>query len=554
MSEGETTPQPRAVHYEVEISPTGEPPWLLFSTTTCPVEARSIARGLLDGRGPSHSRIRRVVEARSVEVIEGQSGKEGRAMSLALYSTLTRRKQALKPADPSRVRMYVCGPTVYQRIHVGNTRPLVVFDVLFRLLRHLYGAAHVVYARNITDIEDKIIDQARTNGEPIGTLTERTTAAFLADCEALGCLPPTHQPRATDHIDGMIGLIVALIERGHAYAADGHVLFHVPSMPTYGRLSGRDRDEMVAGARVEVAPYKRDPADFVLWKPSTPEQPGWESPWGRGRPGWHIECSAMSEALLAPLPFDIHGGGLDLIFPHHENEIAQSCCAHGVEAMASIWMHNGFIDMAGEKMSKSLGNIARVDEVLAQVPGEAVRLWIIGSHYRQPLDYSIEALHEARNTMRRWYRALADNGVAKDDPGEIGDDVVAALSDDLNTPAAIAVLHGYATRANKADTAGERQQWARRLKGAGGLLGMLGAEPASFLQGHPSSRIETMIEERRAARLARDYRLADMIRDRLATMGVAIRDGADSETTWEIRDGAGEADGAAAGRAPAAKA
>ncbi|HMR31887.1 MAG TPA: cysteine--tRNA ligase, partial [Geminicoccaceae bacterium] len=257
-------------------------------------------------------------------------------MGLKLYNTLTRKKESFQPIDPANVRMYVCGPTVYQRIHIGNARPLIVFDVLFRLLRHLYGEQHVTYVRNITDIDDKIIAQAEKNSESIESLTERTTRDFLADADALGCLRPTHQPRATEHIPGMVAMIGKLIEQGHAYAADGHVLFNVPSMPAYGRLSGRNRDDQIAGARVEVAPYKRDPADFVLWKPSTPNQPGWDSPWGRGRPGWHIECSAMSEHFLGA-PFDIHGGGLDLIFPHHENEIAQSCCVHDIDRMANYW-------------------------------------------------------------------------------------------------------------------------------------------------------------------------------------------------------------------------
>ena len=291
-------------------------------------------------------------------------------MQLRVHNTLTRTKEVFEPADPKRVRMYVCGPTVYQRIHVGNARAFVVFDVLYRLLRHLYGADNVVYVRNITDIDDKIMEQARKNGESIRALTDRTTANFQADLAALGCLPPTHEPRATEHVGGMIALIATLIERGHAYAVDGHVLFSVPSMPAYGRLSGRNRDEQVAGARVDVAPYKRDPADFVLWKPSTDDQDGWDSPWGRGRPGWHIECSAMSEHFLGPLPFDLHAGGLDLIFPHHENEIAQSCCAHGIDTMARYWMHNGFLDMRGEKMSKSIGNVIRVQEGLGSVrPG-----------------------------------------------------------------------------------------------------------------------------------------------------------------------------------------
>jgi cysteinyl-tRNA synthetase len=283
-------------------------------------------------------------------------------LELHLHNTLTRGKEPFAPLDPERVRMYVCGPTVYQRIHVGNARAFVAFDVLFRLLRHLYGDDKVVYIRNITDIDDRIIDQAGRDGDDIRDLTDRTVAQFQGDMAALGCLPPTREPRATEHVPGMVAMTEALIERGHAYAAEGHVLFDVPSYPAYGRLSGRDRDEQVAGARVEVAPYKRDPADFVLWKPSTDDQPGWDSPWGRGRPGWHIECSAMAEHYLG-VPFDIHAGGLDLIFPHHENEIAQTCCARdGLEEMAAFWLHNGFLDMRGEKMSKSLGNVVRVPE------------------------------------------------------------------------------------------------------------------------------------------------------------------------------------------------
>ena len=319
-------------------------------------------------------------------------------MQLRLHNTLTRTKEVFEPIDPNRVRLYDCGPTVYQRIHVGNARSFVVFDVLYRLLRHLYGEQNVVYVRNITDIDDKIIDQAAKNGEDIRTLTDRTTADFHADLAALGCLPPTHEPRATEHVPGMIALIQTLIERGHAYAAEGHVLFSVPSMPAYGRLSGRNRDEQIAGARVDVAPYKRDPADFVLWKPSTGDQPGWDSPWGHGRPGWHIECSAMSEAFLAPLPFDIHAGGLDLIFPHHENEIAQSCCAHGIDTMARFWLHNGFLDMRGEKMSKSLGNVVRVPEALATASrARRCGLHLLGTHYRQPADFIVMTLTAMRN-------------------------------------------------------------------------------------------------------------------------------------------------------------
>src|SRR5215831_12560639 len=329
-------------------------------------------------------------------------------MTLTLYNTLTRRKEPFEPLDPMRVRLYVCGPTVYDRAHVGNARCFVVFDVLYRLLREIYGRDHVRYARNITDIDDRINAAARKNGEPIAALTARTTAAFHADLAALGNLPPDVEPRATEHIAQMIAMIEQLIASEHAYVAEGHVLFSVPSDPRYGRLSGRSRDEMIAGARVEVAPYKHDPADFVLWKPSDAETPGWDSPWGRGRPGWHIECSAMSEAHLGET-FDIHGGGLDLIFPHHENEIAQSVCAHHGRPFVNIWMHNGFLTAAaGEKMSKSLGNFVTVHELLEEWPGEAIRLALLSGHYREPLEFSRERLAQARQTLDRFYIALRE--------------------------------------------------------------------------------------------------------------------------------------------------
>jgi cysteinyl-tRNA synthetase len=460
---------------------------------------------------------------------------------LRLFDTLSRRKTPFVPLDPARVRMYVCGPTVYQRIHVGNARPLVVFDVLFRLLRRRYGAERVVYVRNITDIDDKIIDQARKNGEPIEALTERTIRDFRADAAALGCLEPTVEPRATEHIGEMIALIETLLAGGHAYVAEGHVLFHVPSMPTYGRLSGRDREELVAGARVEVAPYKKDPADFVLWKPAAADEPGWPSPWGRGRPGWHIECSAMAERYLGPLPFDIHAGGQDLIFPHHENEIAQSCCARGQELMARFWLHNGFVQMAGEKMAKSLGNVVRVAEVLERYPGEAVRLWLLSAHYRQPLDCTEAALGEARDALRRWYRVLADNRIAAEDPGTSEGRVEDALCDDLATPSAIAALHGLATRANKAESAGEREEAARALKGEAALLGLLGADPTAWLK-HAApagtlgdAEVEERLVRRRRAREARDFATADSIRAELEAAGIVLKDRPDGRTDWERR-------------------
>ena len=460
---------------------------------------------------------------------------------LVLYNSLTRRKEPFEPLDPARVRVYACGPTVYQRIHVGNARPLVVFDVLVRLLRRRFGADRVVYVRNLTDVDDKIIDQARKNGEPIEALTERTIRDFHADARALGCLPPDHEPRATEHIAGMIALIETLIGTGHAYVAEGHVLFHVPSMPAYGRLSGRDREEQVAGARVEVAPYKKDPADFVLWKPSSADQPGWDSPWGRGRPGWHIECSAMAEHYLGPLPFDIHAGGQDLIFPHHENEIAQSCCARGLDLMARFWLHNGFVQMGGEKMAKSVGNVVRVAEVLERFPGEAIRLWLLSAHYRQPLDCTEEALLEARGALRRWYRVLADNRIAAEDPGEAEGAVEDALADDLASPAAIAVLHGLATRANKAESAGERELLARQLKGEAALLGLLRDEPVTWLK-HAApaaaisdAEVEERLARRRAARKAKDFAAADALRAELEAAGIVLKDRPDGRTDGERR-------------------
>src|SRR6266699_3987527 len=322
-------------------------------------------------------------------------------MPLQLYNSLTRRKEAFQPLDPERVRLYVCGPTVYDSAHVGNARAVVAFDLLYRVLRHEYGAGHVRYVRNITDVEDKIIAAARESGEPIDALTRRTTAIFHEDMAALNNLPPDIEPRATENIPQMIAMIERLIASGHAYAAEGHVLFRVASYAGYGALSRRSRADMIAGARVEVAPYKEDPGDFVLWKPSTPEQPGWESPWGRGRPGWHIECSAMSGTLLGET-FDIHAGGLDLIFPHHENEIAQSRSAFGHAIMAKYWMHNGFLNISGEKMSKSLGNFFTVHELLDQYPGEAIRLLLLSAHYRQPLDFTHEGLVQSKATLDRW--------------------------------------------------------------------------------------------------------------------------------------------------------
>ncbi|MBM3540575.1 MAG: cysteine--tRNA ligase [Alphaproteobacteria bacterium] len=459
-------------------------------------------------------------------------------MTLQFHNTLARRREALVPLDPSRVRMYVCGPTVYDLAHIGNARPVVVFDVLFRLLRKTYGAGAVRYGRNITDIDDKIMAAARANGETIEALTRRTEDAFHADMDALGALRPSVEPRATETIPEMIALIEALIARGHAYAAERHVLFHVPSDPGYGRLSGRDREEMIAGARVDVAPYKRDPADFTLWKPSADDQPGWPSPWGRGRPGWHIECSAMSEKHLG-VPFDIHGGGLDLIFPHHENEIAQSTCAHGSPDFARLWMHNGYLVVNGEKMSKSLGNFFTVRELLQKGwQGEAIRLLLLGTHYRQPLDFTEAGLEATRARLDRWYRALARVEATRagnaSDPAEetrFG----AALADDLNTPLAISVMDEQATRILGA-SAEAVPALGLAFRANADQLGFLGGGAARWFKGAvddaEAAEIEALIQKRLAARAAKQFGEADRIRDALKARGIVLEDGPKG-TTWK---------------------
>ncbi len=454
-------------------------------------------------------------------------------MDLKITNTLSREKEVFSPLDPANIRLYVCGPTVYDYAHVGNARPAVVFDVLARLLRRLYP--RVTYVSNITDIEDKIIDRAKESGETIESLTERTAALYNQDMATIGVLPPDIQPRATGHVPQMVAMIERLIERGHAYAADGHVLFNVPSMAEYGRLSRRDRDELIAGARVEVASYKRDPADFVLWKPSTDDQPGWDSPWGRGRPGWHIECSAMSAEHLGEV-FDIHGGGLDLIFPHHENEIAQSRCAHGHDRMAAYWMHNGFVTVEGEKMSKSLGNFYTVHDLLADWPGEAIRLLLLSAHYRQPLDFSQAGLREARAQLDRLYQALRGAAdVAVDAEAAVPADVLAALCDDLNTPLAIAGLHEAAGRLNRATDAADRAAAKADLLAGGLVLGLLKRDPEVWFQGgaaEDAGEIEALIAARTDARKARDFAEADRIRDLLKDQGIELEDGSGG-TTWK---------------------
>ena len=443
--------------------------------------------------------------------------------ALRLHNSLSRRRETFEPADPSHVRMYVCGPTVYDRAHIGNARPVVVFDVLARLLRRLYP--RLTYVRNITDVDDKINARAAASGEPIGAITARTTADFHADMAALGTLPPDIEPAATAHIPEMLDLIERLIAGGHAYAAEGHVLFAVASYPGYGRLSGRSPDELQAGARVEVAPYKRDPGDFVLWKPSSPDLPGWDSPWGRGRPGWHIECSAMAWRYLGE-SFDIHGGGQDLLFPHHENEMAQSCCAFPGQDFARVWLHNGMLLVGGEKMSKSLGNFRTVREVLEQAPGEAIRLLLLRSHYRATLDFSDAALADTRHDLDRWYRALQRTPAEADD---VPLPVLAALCDDLNTPLAFSAMHALADAAMAGDV-----QAAGGLLAAGELLGLLQADPAAWFRGPDAddgAAIEAAIAERLAARKARDFARADAIRRELADRGVLLEDGPQG-TTW----------------------
>lgn len=464
-------------------------------------------------------------------------------MPLSLYNTRTRTRERFETIVPGHVGLYVCGPTVYDLAHVGNARPVVVFDVLYRVLKRLFPS--VTYVRNITDVDDKIIAASKQTGRSIAEITSETTLAFHQDAAALKALTPTHEPRATQYIAQMQAMIQDLLTLGHAYEAEGHVLFHVPSMPDYGALSGRNREEMLAGARVDVAPYKRDAADFVLWKPSTPDVPGWDSPWGYGRPGWHIECSAMSKAFLGQT-FDIHGGGLDLIFPHHENEIAQSRCAHGGCHLARYWVHNGFVMINGQKMSKSLGNFFTVRQLLEEGwPGEVIRLVLLTTHYRQPLDFTRDALTNAQTILDRWYSALAQVPAAErpSDSEDVDDDVLSLLCDDLNVPAALARLHELASALNKATDAQDRYSCAQKLVNNGAILGLLTEAPQAWLHrtvsGHRSattldvSTIEAKIDARTEARRNRDFATADQIREDLAGLGIVLEDHRDGRrTTW----------------------
>jgi cysteinyl-tRNA synthetase len=462
-------------------------------------------------------------------------------MDLRLHDTLTKEKRAFVPLDPDNVRMYVCGPTVYDFAHIGNARPVIVFDALFRLLRYIYGEKHVTYVRNITDVDDKINDRAVRDfpglplNEAIRKVTEQTATQFHTDVAALGCLSPTFEPRATDFVlpraDGktdMVTLIRQLIARGHAYEAGGEVLFDTESMPDYGALSGRKLDEQQAGARVAVDAHKKHPTDFVLWKQSSDHEPGWDSPWGRGRPGWHIECSAMSAAYLGDV-FDIHGGGLDLIFPHHENEIAQSRCAHGAPTMANYWMHNGFLEVEGKKMSKSDGNFVTIRELLNDWPGEVVRLNMLKTHYRSPMDWTLKGLEESAKTLDDWYWIAAD--IKGERPSNA---VIEALSDDLNTPQMIASLHGLRNRAASGNER-DRDAFAASLR----LLGFLSESVADWngrkqqASGVDAKQVDRLISDRTAARARKDFGESDRIRDELAAMGVVIKDSKEG-TTWEV--------------------
>ena len=458
-------------------------------------------------------------------------------MALHLYNTLSRARERFVPADPSRVTMYVCGPTVYNFSHIGNARPYVVFDVLARLLRRSY---RLVYARNFTDVDDKINAAARAEGIGIGELTGRYIGAFHEDMQALGVLEPDVEPRVTAHIPEIIAFIERLIESGHAYEAESHVLFSVASYAHYGELSRRSRDDMIAGARVEIAPHKRDAADFVLWKPSDADVVGWDSPWGRGRPGWHIECSAMVAAHLGTT-IDIHGGGQDLVFPHHENESAQSRCAHGGEAFCRYWLHNGLVRADSEKMSKSVGNIRLVRELLEEWPGEVVRLALLTAHYRQPLDWSQQLAVEARQKLDRMYGALRDAGVGGPASGVDEDPpsaVLAALEADLNTPQALAELFEFVRTANRSSDAGERFAAARALRAGASVLGLLQRDPSEWFAGDGAkdgelsdADIDALIEQREALRRERKFTEADAIRDRLADLGIVLEDVAGG-TRW----------------------
>ena len=451
-------------------------------------------------------------------------------MPLRLYDTLTRAKRAFIPVNPERVTMYVCGPTVYNYAHVGNARPVVVFDTLFRLLRRIYGDDKVLYAANVTDVDDKINQKAMDEGVAIEVITRRYLDAYHADMSVLGALPTTFEPRATATMDAIIAMIGRLVRNNAAYEAEGHVLFNTQAYSDYGKLSGRTLDDMIAGARVEVAPYKRDPMDFVLWKPSKPGEPDWPSPCGisaSGRPGWHIECSAMAWKHLGE-KFDIHGGGIDLVFPHHENELAQTCCAFHSDRMANVWMHNGFLQLESEKMSKSLGNFFTIREMLADWPGEVLRLSMLKTHYHSPLDWTLKSAEESARMLDDWYAVAADV-----EPAQPPAAVVEALYDDLNTAQAMAALHSLRNAASSSE------QSRKELAGSLRLLGFLSESAAQWegrkrkASGVDAKEVDALIAERTAARARKDFKESDRIRDQLAAMGVAIKDSKEG-TTWEV--------------------
>jgi cysteinyl-tRNA synthetase len=458
-------------------------------------------------------------------------------MNLVLYDTMTRTKRPFEPRDPARVTVYVCGPTVYNYAHIGNARPVVVFDLLFRLLRRAYGEEHVLYAANVTDVDDKINQKAADEGVPIEVITRRYLDAYHADMSVLGALRPTFEPRATETMAEIIDMIGRLVRNNAAYEADGHVLFNTEAYSDYGKLSRRPLDELIAGARVDVAPYKQNPADFVLWKPSKPGEPVWDSPFGPGRPGWHIECSAMIEKTLG-LPIDIHGGGNDLIFPHHENEMAQGICATHDAEYARYWMHNGFLNMGSEKMSKSLGNVILAHDLVSKYPGEALRWALLASHYRQPLAWTAVTPEHAKSALDRLYGALLRAADVEAEPAEPGAAFMAGLEDDLNTPRAYAELFSLAQQLEAA-TAAERARLKGELLASAQLIGFLKADPAAWFQGGADpalkARIEGLIDARGRARVARDWLTADRIRAELTALGVEVMDGPDG-ATWRMKE------------------
>lgn len=450
-----------------------------------------------------------------------------------LHNTLKQRKDKFIPIDANNVRMYVCGPTVYDKAHLGNAKTPVVYDVLYRLLCYVYGKEHVTYVSNITDVDDKILNKHKETGKSIREITEQTYNWYIDDMKKLNVLSPNYRPRATEYIPEMIKLVELLLKNGHAYIADKQVLFDVDSMPNYGFLSGRSMKEMVAGARVEIADYKKNPADFILWKPSDADQPGWDSPWGYGRPGWHLECSAMSSKLLGN-DFDIHGGGSDLIFPHHENECAQSCCAYPGTHFAHYWVHTGMLMINGVKMSKSLGNFYTVDEILAKYPAEALRLLFLTTHYHQPFNFTFEGLEQAKAILDKFYNALLKNADIPAEKTEPSEKLIAALSDDLNTPLALSYLHETLGNLNKAETKEERIKYKSELLANAYMLGLLYNDAESWFKGAASddAEIEALIAKRTEAKKNKDWATADAIRNELKERGIVLEDSA-AGTTWK---------------------